>query len=399
MNHAEHTRWQEAVRHLLAVHRPEAAEQLVRRRLATHAQETAAHELLGLVLLNQPRRNAEALAVIRQAIALDPQQPDAHYFHSVALLRASQPFAALQAIEEALRLNPRGATYLGYKAVILNACRQPEQALAAADGGLFLDPGHLECLFQRIQALQHLGRWPDAATTIQQLARWHPTSWLSHCLLGEEAVRRQQLAAAVPHLEEAVRLAPTSLRPRQQLAPVLLSLGRQARQEGQPQVARSYFWQVWHLEPHNLEARQELVQLAQNSFWLKRQLGRLDAWYEELQLSLKQLKITAWLQLFLVLLPLIAVLCLPLVVLLLVAAMQWRLHPDVRELRQHSRRAAIGEVGLLVSAGVGGLGLLVGLRLWLDTVSEDGILVLLTLLALGIGVVIRTQHSPSSTPE
>lgn len=401
MEEVRATKWQEAVQHLLAVRRPEQAEQLVRRRLSITPHDAAAHELLGLVLLNLPGREAEAQAAIREAIGLDPQQPDAHYFQSVALLRSSQPFAALQAIDEALRLNPLNATYFGYKAVILNARRQPELALRVADAGLAYNPGHLECLYQRVRALKALHR-PEAATqTIGQLARWHPTSFLAHYLLGEEAERQGRTAAAASHLQEALRLHPHSTRAQQKLLPLLAELGRAARQRGEAEAARAYFWQAWHLQPGNPDTQREIEQLAQHSYWLKRQLLRLDAWSEAVQQNLKKGQPRAFLQLYLVMVPLIAVFCLPLLLAMLYATVQWRLHPDVRLLRQHSRRATVGRVALEVGAGLLVLGLIVALRLWLDTVSEEVILLLLGVLALVVGVCLRRQrgHTPSSVPK
>ncbi|UOQ76066.1 tetratricopeptide repeat protein [Hymenobacter sp. 5516J-16] len=397
MKHAEQTRWQETVQHLLAVRRPEQAEQLLRHRLAINPQEAAAHELLGLVLLNQRNRNVEALAAIREAIALDPQQPDAHYFHSVWLLRNEQPFEALRAIEEALRLNARNATYLGYKAVILNARQHPEAALETTAQGLFLDPGHVECLYQRIRALKDLGRYELAVVTLQQLVRWHPNLAVAHAQLGEEALRTHQLKVAEGHFREAIRLNPTNERTQRKLLPLLAQLGQEAQRQRKPDEARRYFLELWQLAPHEPAAHHGLEQLAKESFWLKRQLLRLDAWSEAVQQDLKKGQLRAFLQLYLVMVPLMALFCLPLLLVMLYATLQWRLHPDVQRLRQHSRQATIGRVAVEVGVGLLGLGLIVALRLWLNTVSDEVILVLLGLLAVSVGVNVFRQRRKASS--
>ncbi|SNC68085.1 Flp pilus assembly protein TadD, contains TPR repeats [Hymenobacter gelipurpurascens] len=366
MNHAEHDRWQEAARHLLDVRRPEQAEHLVRRRLAKHPQEAEAHELLGLVLINQPGRTAEALTEIQQALALDPQSSDAHYFHSVLLLREGQPFAALQSIDEALHHDSLNATYLGFKAVILNTRRQPEAALEVATTGLRLNPGHIECLFQRILALQQLRSYEAASLTVGQLARWHPGLALTHALLGDEAMRAQQFAEAETHLREAIRLRPTDERTQRKLLPLLLQLGQEAQRQQKPTEARRYFLEAWHLSPGNSAARHGLEQLAQQRFWLKRQLRRLDAWSEQVQSEVKRGRLRAVLQLYLVLVPLVSLLCIPLIVAYIWAAVQWRLHPDVRMMHQRpaSWLATLSPVAMAIVCLASAI-LAIALAIWL----------------------------------
>lgn len=398
MKHVPADQWQRAVRHLLAVRRPEQAEQVVRRRLAAQPEEAEAHRLLVLTLLKQSGRTAEALPIIRRAIALDPQDSEGHYYLSFLLAQQEQLVAALEAIREALRLASFNPAYLGYQAAILNAQQQAQPALEAANQGLAVSPGHLECLLQRIRALRSLHEYEAAAHTIGQLARWHPTSFLAHYLLGEEAERQGQTATAAAHLQEALRLQPDSTPAQQKLALLLLQLGQAALQHAETEVARSYFWQAWHLQPDNREVRQEIEQLARSSYWLKRQLLQLDAWSEDIQQGVKKGKPRALLHLYLIMVPLMAVFCLPLLLAMLVAAVQWRQHPDVRLLRQQtSRWAAIGEVALMVGVAAAALLLLLGFRLWLDTVSGEMILGLLVLVAVVVGICLLYEQ-PKAPP-
>ncbi|WP_167855514.1 tetratricopeptide repeat protein [Hymenobacter fodinae] len=341
------------------------------------------------MLLNQKWRAHEALTAIRQALALDPQSSDAHYFHSIVSLRLDWPSAALEAINEALRLNSFNATYVGYKAVILNAQQQPEAALETAAQGLFLDPGHVECLYQRIRALKQLGRYELARVTLQQLVRWHPNLAVAHAQLGEEALRTQQLLAAENHFREAIRLNPTNEPTQRRLLPLLVHLGQEAQRQRNHQEARRYFLEVWQLNSGNTDARRGLEQLAKESFWLKRQFMRLDAWSASLQNE------HAWILYFLVLTPLVALFCLPLIFLSIWAAIQWRFHPDVVMLNQGT--FTVVRVVYTLFLGVACLVMFAGLLwfvVWVQTASGLTIGLLLVAMTAGIALIIRhEQHS------
>jgi adenylate cyclase len=48
----------------------------------------------------------EAISATRRAVAMDPNNPDAHLFHSSVLASAGRTEEALQYIQKAMRLNP-----------------------------------------------------------------------------------------------------------------------------------------------------------------------------------------------------------------------------------------------------------------------------------------------------
>ncbi|QJX47448.1 tetratricopeptide repeat protein [Hymenobacter taeanensis] len=365
MDHAATDRWQNAVRHLLHINRPEQAEQLVRRRLAHHPQEAYAHVLLALTILNQKGRLAEAIPVLQDAIALNPQSSDAQYFNSVALLRGGYSEEALQAIDEALRLHSWSATYLGHKAVILNTRDQPKKALEATTIGLQIHPGHDECLYQRILALQKRRKYKKATLVIAQLAYWHPDSALTHFLLGEDAMRAQELEKAEKHLREALRLHPTHTQTQRSLLHVKVQLGEQAYRQHQPMEANQHFLEAWQLSPGNEAVRSNLEQLAKESFWLKRQLLRLDAKSASIHEQIANHSNRATFQLFFILVPLVCLFCIPLILLSCYAAVQWRWHPTVRMLNKSSRKSFTERVLPIVALGATLIGLVVSICYWM----------------------------------
>lgn len=276
-------RWQEAVQHLLAVRRPEQAEQVVRRHLAADPQEAVAYELLTVTLLNQSGRATEALETIVQAIALDAESSDAHYFHSVALLRSSQTYAALQAIGEALRLDSQNANYHGYKAVILNTRRQEADALWAANAGLAINPRNLECLYQRILALRKLQRFPEATATIMQLAQQHPNHALSQRLLGESAQRDMHPLVAETHFREALRLDPSDSVAQEKLLRLLLDRGEQALLYRAYPSAVACFQEAVQLNSTLAVAQQLLLQALRATMWWHAPLRWASGWTSDVQ--------------------------------------------------------------------------------------------------------------------
>ncbi|WP_324672019.1 tetratricopeptide repeat protein [Hymenobacter sp. GOD-10R] len=360
--------WEAAAQHLLALHRPQQAEQLIRRHLAAHPQEAFAHILLGVALLRQKRRG-EAYQAVKQGIALDPQLGDAYYLLSVIQLNDSQPFAALQAIQEALQLNPYNAKYLGQQALIFNTQGNYQDALQAAYAGLAFDPTHAECLVQAVQALQQLRHPKRASSVLQQLLSFHPTLPAAHILCGEEALSRQDFPKAEIHLRETLRLDPTHAKAASKLLTVLLHLGKAALSNHETTRAQLYFQEARQLDPENPEAYTGLRKTIKHSFRLKRFFERFDAYMHHLQRKN--------IVLLLLLCIVISFFCIPLLVLYVYASVQWRRHPEARLLRGTTVRPepsltpagtpAKKVVGLLV------LTVVLGGASWLNAADSPGL--------------------------
>ena len=335
VDYAQHDQWQDMVQRLLDVHRPKQAEALVRRRLVTYPQEAFAHLLLAVALLRQLRVQ-EAYVAVQQSIGFNPHLSEAHYLLSMVLMHRSQTYAALQALREALRLNSYSEKYLGYQAFIFNIRLEPEKALQSAEAGLRLNPTHIECLIQQIQALQRLRQPERARFAMEHLLESYPLLPAAHLLRGEDALLREDLHGAESHFREALRRAPDSAQARGKLLSVLLRLGEQAQQQLDIPAARRHFEAAWQLEPDNARAYAGLVQCIKYSFRLNRLLHRLNAYMSKkhgLQLLLA--------------VP-IGLLCVPIIALYIVAALQWRLHPDIKRLPSSAvfRKPSIWDVVL-----------------------------------------------------
>lgn len=325
-------RWQSAVQNLLDIHRPEQAERLVRQQLSRNPEDAQAYVLLALSLIHQ-KLFIPAAAAARQALQLDVQEADAHHLLSVTQLHEGQSFAALNSIREALRLAPGNVQYLSWLAVVHNTRREYAEALQAAGTGLCYHATHLECLYQRLVALQKLQRWQEVAETLRQLTRFHPQAAIVHRLLAEEAERQQQPAAAETHYRETLRIQPAQPTPQAKLLALLLQRAQQALLQNQLEAARTAFLEVRHLDPDNEAALTGLVHIIKHNSFLHRLAFRWETYAEQAQSRAKCGNLVGIAQLFLVIVPVISFLCLPIIALYLYVGLYWRLHPDIRRIR------------------------------------------------------------------
>jgi tetratricopeptide (TPR) repeat protein len=105
---------------------------------------------------------AQALELIRQAIQLNPGNPEAHMLHGIALAQTQQPTQAAEAFREAIRLDPNSAKAHYNLAVHLHSQHERTAALEQAKLALERDPQHAGArdLSARIQA--ELGTAPSA---------------------------------------------------------------------------------------------------------------------------------------------------------------------------------------------------------------------------------------------
>ncbi|MBG8552465.1 tetratricopeptide repeat protein [Hymenobacter guriensis] len=292
MPHPTEARWQDAVQNLLAVQRPQQAEQVVRQQLARNPREVLGYVLLGFALYQQTRIE-EARASVREALALNPAASEAFYVLCLIENVAGQPAARAAALTEALRLQPYNPKYLGVQARFLLHQGEPAASLVAAERGLAQNPTHAECLTARANALHAQQRWPELAEALHQLRAAHPTLPIAHQLLGREALRQEQFVAAQAHFQEVLRLSPNNS--------VALA--------GASQAIRRQLW----------PGRAELA--------FDRYMTSIT---EGMKFPRPQLK--AWGHFLLIIIPL-SLFCIPVLLALAFEKLYWRLHPDVRRLR------------------------------------------------------------------
>ena len=189
-------------------------------------------------------KNAEAEAALRQAIQIDPKSALAYSRLARAQLALAQPADAVASAKKATELDDKfgeGFAILGV-AIVAENPKSWSDAIAQAQQGAFLDPdnpivqgavgkifeanGQLEqaagayrkalaadpafgpARFALIQAELNRGNRDAAIAEAKKLAAGGMSSADIERLIGEDAVRRQDYAGAIPFLEKATKGLP-----------------------------------------------------------------------------------------------------------------------------------------------------------------------------------------------
>jgi tetratricopeptide (TPR) repeat protein len=191
--------------------------------LRDEAQNACAHSLLSQARLALGRKD-DALASAKQAVVLQPDSAHGYYALSHAFYSLDMQVNALRAIQEAIRIDPNNADYHCLLACFRSNTFDWSGMLEASNNGLQHDPHHLNCLEQRFQALQQLGRTAESHQTATQIVENAPDKALAHKSLAAYYLETNQPDLAHEHYLEARRLDPMGW---QATEDVLLARGRQ----------------------------------------------------------------------------------------------------------------------------------------------------------------------------
>jgi tetratricopeptide (TPR) repeat protein len=211
--------------------------------VAAGAQSAPAHVALGEALIAMGK-NAEAEAALRKAITLDPKSAIAHTRLARAQLALAKPAEAVASAKKATELDDKlGEGFAIYGVSILaNDPKAWSEAIAQAQQGAFLDPdnpivqqavgkifehnGQLEqasgayrkalatdpsfgpARFALIQAELNRGNRDAAIAEAKKILDAGAGNADMSRLIGEDAVRRGDYAAAIPYLEKATQGLP-----------------------------------------------------------------------------------------------------------------------------------------------------------------------------------------------
>jgi predicted O-linked N-acetylglucosamine transferase (SPINDLY family) len=152
---------------VLAAGRPDVALGAAKRASVAHPRSAVARNVLG-VALRRGGRLADAIAALRDAVALDATLVDAQVNLGNALLDAGDPKAALPCYERALALDPASASVHNNLGNLYRELRRPVEALDAYTRALALDPRHARAQANAGNILKDLG---DADAAIAAFRR------------------------------------------------------------------------------------------------------------------------------------------------------------------------------------------------------------------------------------
>ena len=119
-------------------------------------------------------QHEKALTEAARAIALDPNDPEAHVAMALALITTGRPDAGLKFIETALRLNPSHPTYYVLAQGMAHfALHDLERAASVLSEALDRNPDAVELAPLLAATYAHLGRRSDARAALLQ---WQPNA-------------------------------------------------------------------------------------------------------------------------------------------------------------------------------------------------------------------------------
>jgi tetratricopeptide (TPR) repeat protein len=203
-------------------------------------------------LLREHRRHEEAVAMLHQHLANDPQDAAAHV--ELALNRIQMPgqrALAIDDIRRAIALEPDAGHLHALHARILTQLDRPKDALAAAEQAITLDPGDDFCWSAKGEALIALSRWKDAEAALNEALEIDPDSELASNLLA--IALRHQNRLDDSNDESMRRLA------RDPENPVsLANAGWTALHRGKPAEAEKFFLEALRIDPELDFAREGL---------------------------------------------------------------------------------------------------------------------------------------------
>lgn len=167
---------------------------------------------LGMLALAQVKLNQYQLAqeTIIRALSISPENARLHYLASLVLEHSDRAAEAMAEIREAIRLSPEEADFYGKLAGLHVQRNEFKTALEISEEGLQFDPEHSTCNNFRSLCLVRLGRREEANQALQAALRRSPDDPFNHACLGWEKLAENDFKQAAIHFREALRLEPNS---------------------------------------------------------------------------------------------------------------------------------------------------------------------------------------------
>jgi len=205
---------------------------------------------------------AQAIPLFQQAIALQPQFPEAWNNLGNALWDTNRRDEASAAYRQAITLRPDYARAWFHLGCVLKELRQRDEAVAALRQAVALQPHNPQAWSNLGEALQEMGQSAAAIAAYRKAVAQQPDMVATLNNLGNALCDQGQLEAAETVYRQALALRPDLLEPRSNLGSVL-------RKRGQLDEALIVFRAAVALAPQSPEAHNNLGVIL-------RDLGQLD---------------------------------------------------------------------------------------------------------------------------
>ena len=184
-------------------------------------------------------RPKDAIPLLHQTIAADPDDSQAHCLLGLAHIDAGDPRAALSAVA---RADQSDEWPHRLRSIALLDLRKKRAALAAAREAVRLAPELPEALVTLIDAERSNRRLADAEVHAAVLRRVAPERSMTHVALGLVAIGRRRFPESEQHFRRALELDPRSW-------VAMNNLGLALRKQGRTEAAIAHFHEAARLAP------------------------------------------------------------------------------------------------------------------------------------------------------
>ena len=222
------------------------AEKLYRGVLGRDPGNVHALNLLGMLCVNAARPK-EAIAFIKQALAVDAGDPQAHANIGLAYKDTGKPKDAIRHLRESIRLDPRNPVVHNNLGNVLRLVEQPREAARSYERALKLQPGFAECWSNLAAAMNESDRWERGLQAVDralQLDAGLAQAWNNK---GDILLNQAKYAAALEHYQKAAALSP-------KYAAAMINMARVQRDMEAPGDAFETLDKVLAMEPRHPEA-------------------------------------------------------------------------------------------------------------------------------------------------
>lgn len=206
--------------------RTDDAEREVRRVLRINAGVAEAHTMLGVILAARGNTYAEAGEALSQAVALNPNNFDAHFYFGRVLYATKDFEGAVKELRAAVELNPRHAEARFFLGTALESAGNSPAAMTEYEQLVSLEPDSSIGQVGLGALLLKQGKTGEAIDALKRASALDAKNFEAQWALGRAYVLAERFPDAVETLQQAVALAPYRADAHYQLGLALRRLGR-----------------------------------------------------------------------------------------------------------------------------------------------------------------------------
>jgi tetratricopeptide (TPR) repeat protein len=196
---------------------------------------------------HQAGRLADAEALYRQILSLDPRHADSIHLLGMMAFQSGSFETAADLIGKAIAIDKRNALYHSNLGTVLHASGKVDEALASYRRAVSLKPDYADAHSNLGNVLAGRHEIPEAMAHFERVLSLNPNHADAHTNLGAALAEQYRFAEAIPHYERAITLKPEGAEAYSNLGNALLGLDK-------PEDAVLCFVQAIKLKPDYLAA-------------------------------------------------------------------------------------------------------------------------------------------------